>query len=211
MGTRNLTCVLSDGKIKLAQYCQWDGYPTGQGQTIAEFILNVFDKRKFKKQLGKIRFLKREETQALWEACGAEPGRDTVTMEVSDRFKKKHPQLSRDTGAEVLEYIQTTEKPELCANMGNDINFAADSLMCEWVYVLNLDTNTLEIFKGFNKEKLKRGERFYSLQNKVKKEGPYAKEYFPVKLWKKVPFKKLTLTIMGELEMADREEEEKAI
>jgi len=29
MGTRNLTIVTSNGKTKVAQYGQWDGYPGG--------------------------------------------------------------------------------------------------------------------------------------------------------------------------------------
>lgn len=38
MGTRNLTCVVVDGEMKVAQYGQWDGYPEGQGATCCEFI-----------------------------------------------------------------------------------------------------------------------------------------------------------------------------
>ena len=33
MGTRNLTIIVEDNKHKVAQYCQWDGYPEGQGRT----------------------------------------------------------------------------------------------------------------------------------------------------------------------------------
>jgi len=38
MGTRNLTCVVSGGKYIIAQYGQWDGYPSGQGVTALEFL-----------------------------------------------------------------------------------------------------------------------------------------------------------------------------
>lgn len=31
MGTRNPTAVVLDGEYKLAQYGQWDGFPSGQG------------------------------------------------------------------------------------------------------------------------------------------------------------------------------------
>ena len=31
-------------------------------------------------------------------------------------------------------------------------DFARDSLFCEWGYLANLDTNRLEVYKGFNKE-----------------------------------------------------------
>jgi hypothetical protein len=38
MGTRNLTRVICDGKTKVAQYGQWDGYPEGQGKTVLNFL-----------------------------------------------------------------------------------------------------------------------------------------------------------------------------
>ena len=39
MGTRHLTIVVSEGQYKVAQYGQWDGYPTGQGKTVTRFIM----------------------------------------------------------------------------------------------------------------------------------------------------------------------------
>jgi hypothetical protein len=33
--------------------------------------------------------------------------------------------------------------------MSDDSEFIADSLMCEWAYVINLDEKVLEIYKGF--------------------------------------------------------------
>ena len=38
MGTRHLTCVVKDGDYKVAQYGQWDGYPSGQGIDILTFL-----------------------------------------------------------------------------------------------------------------------------------------------------------------------------
>ncbi len=34
----------------------------------------------------------------------------------------------------------------------NDIDFIKDGLNCEWGYLINLDTNKLEIYKGLNKK-----------------------------------------------------------
>ena len=43
MGTRNITRVISNGDLKVCQYCQWDGYPTGAGQDIIDFIRTTDD------------------------------------------------------------------------------------------------------------------------------------------------------------------------
>jgi hypothetical protein len=43
MGTRHLIEVKIDGELKVAQYGQWDGYLTGQGVNIADFIHNKMD------------------------------------------------------------------------------------------------------------------------------------------------------------------------
>ena len=34
MGTRHITAVVSEGQFVVAQYGQWDGYPTGQEMTL---------------------------------------------------------------------------------------------------------------------------------------------------------------------------------
>lgn len=57
MGTRHLISVVLDGEYKIAQYGQWDGYPSGQGQAIVDFLLDNFDREAFKRQLAKCRFL----------------------------------------------------------------------------------------------------------------------------------------------------------
>ena len=49
MGTRNLTLVINqEGEKKVAQYGQWDGYPSGVGAGVLRFLKNkeVFEKFK---------------------------------------------------------------------------------------------------------------------------------------------------------------------
>ena len=42
MGTRNLIMVRKkNGDLKVAQYCQWDGYPSGHGVDILTFLKGV--------------------------------------------------------------------------------------------------------------------------------------------------------------------------
>lgn len=41
MGTRNITRVKSNGEVKINQYCQWDGYPTGRGLDVLKFCRDL--------------------------------------------------------------------------------------------------------------------------------------------------------------------------
>ena len=41
MGTRNITRVISDGQVRINQYCQWDGYPTGRGLSVLLFARDL--------------------------------------------------------------------------------------------------------------------------------------------------------------------------
>ena len=43
MGTRNITFVIRNGEKKVAQYCQWDGYPTGRGAEVLKFVHGLFE------------------------------------------------------------------------------------------------------------------------------------------------------------------------
>ena len=74
-------------------------------------------------------------------------------------WQKFYPELSRDTGGDILKLIMFKNKTKL----KNSLNFAADSFFCEWAYVIDLDKNTYEVYKGFNKEPLDESERFYFL------------------------------------------------
>jgi len=38
MGTRHLICVVKGKEYIVAQYGQWDGYPTGQGIGVLNFF-----------------------------------------------------------------------------------------------------------------------------------------------------------------------------
>ena len=127
MGTRHLICVFKDGEYKVAQYGQWDGYPEGQGVCILEF-LNSWDRDKFEKNVLTTQWLEDHE----WDVC-------------------KYPHLSRDVGADILKKVEQ----ERGLKLYNQIDFARDSLMCEWAYVIDLDTNKFEIY-----EMQQAGERF---------------------------------------------------
>lgn len=180
MGTRNLTCVFYQGAYKIAQYGQWDGYPEGQGKTIYEF-LQWADLTYFKNKLKKVKFVSNRQINNLYKKLGIFSKEGFITLDESRKFKNNYPSLDRDMGAEILKFVYTQENILL----QNAIDFAGDSLFCEWCYVIDLDKNTFEVYKGYNKEPLDEKERFYSF----KQEG----EYYPVKLAKSYSLNSLPL------------------
>ncbi len=139
MGTRNLTIVQHNNEYKVAQYGQWDGYPDGQGRTVLEFLhATKGNLDHFRSKLDGVEFLTQEQYEKI--------------TNVKD-WHEIRPELSRNTAAEILWKISIGDARELY----NSIDFAQDSLMCEWAYVIDLDKNVLEVLKGFNHESITDG------------------------------------------------------
>lgn len=180
MGTRHLIAVQIDGEYKVAQYGQWDGYPSGQGAKILEFLHN--HKEKLSAFADAVRACSEmsdeeyEQAQA-WVDCGADPDSDFVTADVGEKFRQRYPYLSRDCGADILNHVFNAGKNGL--KLRYALDFAADSLFCEWAYVIDLDKNTFEVFKGVNKTPLDPSERFASLPVEP---SNIKKQYYQVKL-----------------------------
>jgi hypothetical protein len=164
MGTRHLVAVKLDGDYKVAQYGQWDGYPTGQGETVLEFLAKM-DRPAFEQKLRAASFLTPADVEIINETIRTEG--------LQEKWQRRWPELSRDTGADILQMVQ--DRPT-GIKLKNSLGFAADSLFCEWAYVIDLDANTLEVFRGFNKEPLAAEERFFGVTSDDAAEG-----YQPVK------------------------------
>lgn len=192
MGTRNLTTIVLDGQYRIAQYGQWDGYPSGQGSTVLEF-LNGMDREKFEKNLRGCYFFTKEnlaELQKEGESIGW------------DAFWEKYHSMSRDRGAEILQIVQDSEGG---IGLKNQLAFAGDSLFCEWAYVIDLDTDRLEVFRGFNQSPLKDGERFKDVPDLEVQEG-----YYPITLAASYPLDSLPSVEQMEIDTQTQEEKEEA-
>lgn len=161
MGTRHLICVFYNGRFVIAQYGQWDGYPGGQGVNLMKFLRVPINIQRLKDGLRhiyeaseqelitakrRINELRGPESKTWMEF--AEHPMSKLTSEIMDRFC---PSLSRDTGAAILEVISRA-KAERKVPIEFALSFANNWLYCEFAYVVDLDTEVLEVFHDVEKK-----------------------------------------------------------
>ena len=190
MGTRNLTIVVVNGKYKVAQYGQWDGYPSGNGVICLEFarkLTNPDLRQKFEDALNRCSYITEQDITDINEQISNGTLKDWTLV---------YPELSRNTGAGILDLILNTDRD---LKLQNKIEFAANSLFCEYAWLINLDDNTFEGYRGFNRDPLDKSERFCNMEG----DGGY----YPVKLAVKYPLENLP-TKEEFLEEFEKSEEE---
>lgn len=158
MGTRHLICAISDDEYRIAQYGQWEGYPEGQGAAILEFLKSPMVEQ-LRKNLERCSWITNDEYCKLWEEFGVDTTQLYVDCDMYEKFYEIYPQLSRDTGAKILEIVAgATDEIKL----QNSLDFSQDSLFCEWAYVIDFDKNTFEVYQGFIETPFDASERFYT-------------------------------------------------
>lgn len=160
MGTRHLIEVKFNNELKVAQYGQWDGYPTGQGVRLAEFISDKSNLEKLKQNLSKCRFFDDEKDKEFLEDYNAKA--PTWSSDTDNRTQNQKDWYSnfidRDLSVEVLLNIASSEKNEIL--LKDSSSFKKDGLFCEYHYLIDLDKecvflNDYEIsFADFTKEKM---------------------------------------------------------
>lgn len=195
MGTRGLTCVVKGGEYKVAQYGQWDHYPSGQGVEILHFLHHGTTDRKkgetrklnltkFKKQVDKCFWGTAKQVSDAWnEGCGKKVD-GWLSMEDANKFKEsKWAYLSRDTGSGILDVVMAAEDKLMLVDSHE---FAADSLFCEYAYVIDLDHDVFEVHVGFQKKAPPKSHRFASMPRDKKPDGTES-DYFPCRLLKSYP------------------------
>lgn len=126
----------------------------------------------FKEKLRKVQEVSEEELEQTWIEFGVKPNQALVSWDAAQLRGEKYPEFSRDTGAGILDIVYFSPSP---IKLKSSLSFAADSLFCEWCYVIDFDKNTFEIYEEFNKEPLEPNERFYFLSNLSEK------KYYPVR------------------------------
>ena len=178
MGTRNLTMIYSNGEYKVAQYGQWDGYPEGLGVKLLNYLSQIRIDC-LRNAVNKCTYLSKDDIDEINKSI-------KWRLEDNPKFiwQKFYPELSRDTDGDILDLIMFKDKTRL----RNSLEFAGQS-DCEWAYVVDLDRNIYEVYKGWNEEPLNESDRFYFLMNVAEEENKkyadiFKKNYYPVKFVK---------------------------
>jgi hypothetical protein len=170
MSTRGLIAVTSQKQFKIAQYCQSDCHPAGVGIEVLNFIRKC-DIDKFREQLKSITFFTQKELKG-------ESGREI----------DKLSHIQGDYASKILDAVYEGRITRLL----NSRLFSIDSLWCEWIFLLDLDKSTYEIYRGFNVEPITPEDRFYSKQPSVTVIGKA--RFYPAKLIKTFEFAHLPMT-----------------
>jgi hypothetical protein len=149
MGTRHFIGVIADGKYKIANYGQWDGYPSGQGAGILNFLSKA-DMTIFKDKLNHCRYVEQTELRQFYVNAGDDPNNTSgwVDSRIADRFKNMYPSLSRDTGSNILNIVYDS-----CGvvPLWNSESFLDDELFCEFAYIIDVDNGTLRCYMNGKK------------------------------------------------------------
>jgi hypothetical protein len=132
MGTRNLTVVKDKaGTNRIAQYGQWDGYPSYSGIQALEFLRNKDWQALLQSNLDLVEFIGDEEVDELYKQF------ESTDWE-NKAFLNAYPGLHRDSGIGILAVVANATFP---IKTVDNSEFANDSLFCEGIYEVDFSTN----------------------------------------------------------------------
>lgn len=142
MGTRHMTGVIQNGEYKVGQYGQWDGYPSGQGVNVLAFLKQV-DMPRFEKNVAKCSWITEEEISRRLSSIGINPEAQFITMQEGDSFKEHWPEMSRDTGSNILFLIEKADDGLMLNNAVSFHEQCNGGFGCEYAYIIDLDKHEL--------------------------------------------------------------------
>lgn len=189
MGTRGVFGFHKNGVDKIT-YNHYDSYPTGLGEEVVKFLKNhgveelntIFDRIIMVNE-------KTPPTKAQIKEC-----EKYTDLAVSSGKTDEWYVLLRNAQGEPESYAQGLRFME---DGGDD--FLKDSLFCEWGYVINLTTNRLEIYRGFQKK---------PQDNRYKTEKADRSGYYNCALIREVPLTQVKNFNMKKFEKEVENEEE---
>jgi len=166
MGTRGAVGFYVGGKTKVG-YNHWDSYPGGLGAEVVKWLQGKADPISMY-----------EKARMLAPVPDREP-----TAEEIERLKPwTNLSVSNQSTSDwycLLRETQGSLEATLESGFYSDAeSFLADSLFCEWAFIINLDDEVFEVYKGFQKA-LHTAGRYSSIPVQEKGSG---NTYYPVAL-----------------------------
>ena len=175
MGTRNLTVIIRDNKIKLSQYGQWDGYFSYTGKKFLEFVkANIQGRKKSLHDLYLKEFSKRvdilKSVNENYIEMAKRNNEDMKTDTLMIPFENMFPQFSRNTGVKILDIINRLEPFYLTEptynkktkgydhkQLGFPVYLEISDWDAEFINVIDLDNDKIYMmtYHEFNGEKFK--------------------------------------------------------
>ncbi len=193
MGTRGAFGFRVDGVDKVT-YNHFDSYPDGLGNSLVEFVAGVDDARLL------------EIARGLRVIDGETP---PTPAEIAKYRKWYDGGVGSQKESDWYCLLREAQgNPGAWAN-GLDVivdgrDFLADSVWCEWAYIINVDEGVLEVYRGFNENPAGPG-RFAALRRKETPEiaarlaAAGVKPHFGVTLKTTVPLAKCRGLTDGDL------------
>lgn len=179
MGTRGILGFRIDSTDKLA-YNHFDSYPSGLGTTIQRW-LRESSLDDVKAQVRALRVVAADTKPSPEDIEALQPW---TNLNVSSQCTQDWYCLLHNTQGDPGATLQA-------GVIVDSASFVADSLFCEWAYVVNFDDSAIEVYRGFQKA--------------PHSDGRYAAEtadrgYYPIALVRVIPFSDLPGFEMASLE-----------
>lgn len=188
MGTRGVFGVLIDGILKLG-YNQFDSYPDGKGQENLEWLRSGLAEGKeeaWRKLARQLQTHTSEDKPTAAEITHCQRAH-AVDLDVSAQSLDDWYCLTRETHGHIGQMLAL-------GHAWDAHDFPADSLFCEWGYVVNFDDRVFEVYRGFQTKPHNKG-RFADLP--VEPASPGMNQYFPIALVARLSFDELPTQILA--------------
>jgi hypothetical protein len=144
MGTRGAVGFFHKGVTK-ASYNHYDSYPSGLGIDVLDWARKQDDLSSLAEKVDNIKMVS-EDKKPSKELLEKARELGLINLDVSTQSEKDTYCVLRNAQGDLGAYIDV-------GYMIDGEPFLSDSLFCEWAYIVNLDTEELEVYKGFQTKK----------------------------------------------------------
>ncbi|WP_300924550.1 hypothetical protein [uncultured Clostridium sp.] len=198
--------------------------------TVLQFCKDKEKLAKLEKELKYVHFIDEINEWVEKYDAGAPTWSNQADLRTSEMKYWFDALISRDLGAKILDqiitvrYINTEMYPDYrlpkehngLIFLKNELDFGKESLMCEYAYCINFQTNKLECYVGFNHNKEKEAELFKTTEKDIEAQKEYSyrdNPYYGCRLLKEydldnLPNKDDFIKELNNIEKSYREEED---